>query len=544
MRWPTFFVIDPRGNVLAKQAGEIPFDAFDRLMGGMVDYWDSIGELDRTPLDLSPEGANQPAGLLDFPGKVLADQANNRLFIADSSHNRVIVADLNSYEVLDVIGSSAQGFDDGGFETATFATPQGMALRGNTLYMADMGNNAIRAADLTARTVTTVAGTGQQLYGLADDTPAPALESPLSSPWDLAFGDGDALYIAMAGTHQVWVMHLDAGTVQPYIGNGGEGLVSVSFANSQLAQPSGLFYLNGKLYIADSESSTIRAADTGRETVQTLAGTLDTGNLFDFGDVDGLRGMSRLQHPLGVTVAANGLIYVADTYNSRIKVINPQTDEISTLAGAGEGGGFQDGTGQDAEFNEPGGLSAAGTHLYVADTNNQAIRVIDLETGAVSTVQFPNPERLQIGGQTTVVGGNAAQADLITLPEQTVAAGDGAIHVRITLPDGYQINPDAPSRSEWNNAGDAIDIPEAERAQGFDTTEFSIPVTLSAGSDTLYGYLTTYYCEATHELLCFIDDVRVEVPVTVSASASSGEIVVERSITPPQIDTGGLGESG
>jgi thiol-disulfide isomerase/thioredoxin len=536
--WPTFFLIDPRGNVLAKQPGEIPFDAFDRVVSGMVDYFDSTGEINRQPLELALEGADRPAGLLAFPGKVLADEASNRLFIADSSHNRVVVADLTTYEVLDVIGSAIQGLGDGSFEQAQFNTPQGMALRGDVLYIADMDNHAIRAANLSDRTVTTVAGTGEQAFGIPYSMETPAI-TPISSPWDLALGGDDTLYIAMAGVHQVWQMHLDAGTIQPLIGSGREGLVSTTFADSELAQPSGLFFNQGTLYIADPESSTIRAADVNSETLSTISGTTEN-NLFDFGDVDGAPGVSRLQHALGVTGAANGLLYVADTYNSRIKAIDPATDETTAYAGSAAGEGFLDGIGTEAEFNEPGGLSAAGNRLFVADTNNHAIRVIDLDTDTVSTLSFPNPDKLQISGRTTVIGGNAAQNMKITLPRQTVAAGEGTITVRITLPEGYKINPDAPSRAEWNNIGVAIDIPEADRAQPFDSIEFSLPVALSEGSDLLSGYLTTYYCEAERESLCFIDDVQLEVPVTVSADGAGTDIVVTREITPPEVEVGGI----
>ena len=111
--WPTFVVIDPRGNVLAMQAGEIPFEAFDRLLSGMVTFWDGLGELDRTPLPLALEGEGVPPGALAFPGKVLADAAGNRLFIADSNHHRIVVAALDTYEVLDVIGTGERGFSDG-----------------------------------------------------------------------------------------------------------------------------------------------------------------------------------------------------------------------------------------------------------------------------------------------------------------------------------------------------------------------------------------------------------------------------------------------
>ncbi len=251
--WPTFVVIDPRGNVLALQAGEIPFEAFDRLLSGMVDTFDSIGEIDRTPLELALEGAGQPAGLLAFPGKVLADEAGGRLFIADSNHNRIVIADLDSYQVTDVIGSGAAGLTDGAFDAASFNKPQGMALRDNLLYVADMENHVIRAVDLDAKMVTTVAGTGQQLYGPASGRLTPARLTDLSSPWDLAFGGDDTLYIAMAGTHQIWALHTADNTIETAIGNGTEGLISSGFPFTELAQPSGLYFHDGTLYIADSE---------------------------------------------------------------------------------------------------------------------------------------------------------------------------------------------------------------------------------------------------------------------------------------------------
>ncbi len=251
--WPTFVVVDPRGNVLALQAGEIPFEAFDRLLSGMVEYFDSTGELDRTPIELALEGAGQPAGLLAFPGKVLADEAGGRLFIADSNHNRIVVTDLDTYQVTDVIGGGAAGLTDGAFDVASFNKPQGMALRDNLLYVADMENHAIRLIDLDARMVTTVAGTGQQLYGPAPGQLVPALQADLSSPWDVAFGGDDTLYIAMAGTHQIWALHTADNQIEPLIGNGTEGLISSGFPFTELAQPSGLYFRDGTLYIADSE---------------------------------------------------------------------------------------------------------------------------------------------------------------------------------------------------------------------------------------------------------------------------------------------------
>jgi hypothetical protein len=381
--------------------------------------------------------------------------------------------------------------------------------------------------------VSTIAGTGEQTR--LRDASGPAELVALSSPWDLAIGDG-TLYIAMAGPHQIWSLDFDTNMIQPLIGSGREGLQDGLFQDAQLAQPSGLFYENGKLYFADSESSSVRVADIQGGEVHTLAGPR-TNDLFAFGDVDGGIGTARLQHALGVTGDGNGLLYVADTYNSKIKLLDPETQDISTLFGLGGDGGFRDGGADVAEFDEPGGLTYANGKLYVADTNNQSIRVIDLEDKTVGTITFPNPEALQLGSSPTVVAGNSALGEQMTLPEQTVAVGDGEIVLNIALPEGYKLNNLAPFTSEWTASGDAITIDEVNRKQQIIEPELPIriPVKLTEGDDLLHGDLTIYYCEAVQESLCFIDQVSIDVPITVASGGTSSEIALERTITPPQL---------
>src|SRR5690606_20296170 len=95
---------------------------------------------------------------------------------------------------------------------------------------------------------------------------------------------------------------------------------------------------------------------------------------------------------------------------SKIKVYDPASTETRTLFGQGGNGAYRDGDAAVAAFDEPGGLDYANGLLYVADTNNHVIRVIDLESASVSTLQFPNPEALVINRDApTVLGGNAAQ---------------------------------------------------------------------------------------------------------------------------------------
>lgn len=530
--WPTFVLIDPLGNLFAQQAGEIPFDAFDKVIGGMIAQFDGENAIDRTPLPIRLEGADVPASALAYPGKVLADAQGGRLFIADSSHNRLIIADLRTDEVLDVIGSGAVGLTDGDYASATFRKPQGMVLHNDTLYVADTQNHAIRAVDLLRRTVTTAAGTGEQSYDRAAS--GSARETALASPWDIAAGDGDELYIAMAGLHQIWRFNLATDTVSWLVGSGREGLLDAPFESAELAQPSGLVYRDGVLYFADSESSTIRAADLTSRTVTTLAGTV-RNDLFDFGDKDGGAGDSRLQHPLGVALGADGLLYIADTYNNKIKQIDPAQRQISTLFGQGGEGGFRDGDAAAAAFDEPGGLAYANGTLFVADTNNGVLRAIDLTAGTVRTISFPNPAALQIADQVTVVGGNSAAGEALELPPQTVAPGAGQAELTLELPEGYKLNTLAPFSAEWSSDGAAVQIADADRAQSMiaPTNPITLPLTFATGSATLRGDLTIYYCEAVNESLCFIDRVTLVVPVQVATEAANGVLILKRTITPP-----------
>jgi sugar lactone lactonase YvrE len=325
------------------------------------------------------------------------------LFIADSNHNRIVIASLDG-KLLDTIGSGAIGHQDGAYADAEFDHPQGMALHGNALYIADTENHLLRKVDLSAKTVTTIAGTGEQgrnaWPGLPENAPlaafniqvperfvGPPKTTPLNSPWAL-YVHGQDLYIAMAGPHQIWKMPLDESEIGPYAGNGREDIrdgallprVPYQRGFSSFAQPSGLTADKDWLYVADSEGSAIRAVpfDPTKE-VQTIIGTI--GSLFTFGDVDGGSEEARLQHALGV-VYHDGLLYVADTYNNKIKVLDPKAKTVRTLVATGTPAAND----SPAAFDEPAGITYAAGKLYVADTNNHLIRTIDLKTKQVATL--------------------------------------------------------------------------------------------------------------------------------------------------------------
>ena len=408
--WPSLVLIDPEGYAVWGHSGEITFEQVAAVLKQAMPFYRARGTLDSRPLRFELESAKTAPTPLRFPGKILADESGGRLFVADSGHNRIVVTRLDG-SLLATIGSGDIGRADGDYATAQFNTPQGMALDGQMLYVADTENHLIRKIDLAARRVTTVAGTGRPIRGTP---PLGAWQKPLaaalSSPWDLWIHRGrvgaavapaarratptsDDLLIAMAGVHQIWVMRLDGSGIGVYAGNGSEDIVDGSLKPHRwyepgfaaFAQPSGLASDGRWLFVADSEGSSIRAVPLDAKTgVQTIVGTaqLPSARLFTYGDVDGRGQDVRLQHPLGLAYY-QGKLHVADTYNNKIKAIDPATGSTQTLVGSATPGRTDD----PAAFNQPAGITAAAGKLYVADTNNHLIRAIDLRSGnRVSTL--------------------------------------------------------------------------------------------------------------------------------------------------------------
>lgn len=376
--WPTLVFVDPEGRVIGNHEGEIPPEAGKELLRQMIAEFDTRGLLTHQPLRFARETASE--ALLAFPGKLTVDVSANRIVASDSSHHRLLQMDLTG-KVQYVIGTGEPGSVDGSFSQAQFNRPQGVTLVGDLLYVADTENHLIRRVNLQTQQAETIAGSGEQAGMAPCPSSGAARDVALSSPWDVACS-GDRLYIAMAGTHQLYVLYLDRGVIEPFAGTGREGLVDGPRGEAWLAQPNGLALDDDRmLYFADSETSAVRVVKlSGPQEVSTLVGT----GLFDFGDVDGRGDEVRLQHVQGVYFV-DGLVYLADTYNNRIKVLNPQSREVRSFAGTGVAG-LKDGTLDVAQFNEPAGLASDAGKLYVADTNNHAVRVIDLAAGTVQTL--------------------------------------------------------------------------------------------------------------------------------------------------------------
>ncbi|HVS21189.1 MAG TPA: thioredoxin-like domain-containing protein [Pyrinomonadaceae bacterium] len=521
--WPTQVLIDPAGYIIGSLSGEGNYEAFDKAIGHTIAEFRKHGKLNEEPLKLTLERAKVGDLPLAFPGKILADAKGGRLFIADSDHNRIVIAKLDG-TLIETIGTGAHGADDGAFDRATFFRPQGMVLDGDSVYVADTENHLIRRVDLKVRTVQTIAGTGQQSHDYFQTGPARTIA--LSSPWDLQLV-GRTLYIAMAGPHQIWQLDLDKNQVSTFAGSGREARHDGSLLKAAFAQPSGITSDGKNLYTADSEANIIRQIDLASGEVRTLVG----GDLFEFGDKDGRGDGVRLQHPLGI-FSLDGKLLIADTYNHKIKELDPQARTVKTFLGTGKPGQSD---GAAPSFYEPGGLSVANGKLYVADTNNHAIRITDLKTKETKTLQIRGLQP-PASNQTAASAEVAPNAEEIKLAPQKIRAGDATILINVELPKGYHLNPTAPQRYKVSVENGAqsitIDQQNASRTTKGLQLPVRIPVRASAGVAEIRASLTFVYCREDNTGTCRIKTLVWRAPVEVVTDANAaGEIRLSSKVS-------------
>ena len=510
--WPTQVLIDPAGYIIGGVSGEGNYEVIDQAIAKTITDSRAKGELNEEPLKLVLERAKVGELPLAFPGKILADAGSDRLFIADSNHNRIVIAKLDG-TLIETIGTGEIGATDGAFDKATFYRPQGLALSGDSLYVADTENHLIRRVDLKSRTVETIAGTGQQSHEYFKVGSARSVA--LSSPWDLQLV-GRVLYIAMAGPHQIWMLDLDKNEVSTFAGSGREARLDGPLLEAGFAQPSGMATDGKTLYVADSESNIIRAIDIAGGSVKTLVG----GDLFEFGDVDGTGDDVRLQHPLGLLTYGDKVL-IADTYNHKIKELDPKHEKVTSLFGTGKPGQAD---GPSPSFYEPGGLALANGNLYVADTNNHAIRVIDLKTKRATTLMLNGltPPMKNLQALETASGPNAEE---IKVPSQRLRAGaNGALQIDVELPAGYHLNPLAPQRYKVSSDGKSIAIDEKVASRAAKDLKLPLRIPLSAtaaGPTNLRAQVTLFYCREDNTGTCRIRTLVWQVPVEVTSDANA-----------------------
>ncbi len=368
--WPTLIFISPDGYILGQLPGEPDPKMLEMTMQQLLEDFEKKGALEGNAEDLLklPE-KNQNQGNLRFPGKISYSTEDNEFAIADSNHNQIVTTNRQG-EITRRIGAGSIGRKDGDFKESEFFRPQGLHYENGAIWIADTENHLIRQINLKSEIVSTIAGTGFQGAHLQGQSIA--ISAALSSPWDVQLV-GDQLYFANAGTHQIGAVDLKQKIVSRFAGTGQEALINGLRSEGAFAQPSGLSYGEDKLFLADSETSAIRSVRIDKAGfIATYVGT----GLFDFGDKDGRGKEALLQHPLGVFYS-KGKIYIADSYNDKIKTLDLKTQEVVVVKASAN---IVCDDASCSKLWEPAGVIEVGNSLYVSDTNNHRILRIDLTT--------------------------------------------------------------------------------------------------------------------------------------------------------------------
>lgn len=330
--WPTLVVIDPEGYIVGQMSGEGHGPGIASLVRELISEHSARGTLRRGDSPYVPPSSDSTQ--FRFPGKAVP-LGDGGFVVSDTAHHQIVLLESD-------LRTERARF--GGPEV--FEEPQGVCVLpsdaaerlGYDLLVADTVNHRIASIRLSDGRIRTEAGTGEQLRERSGG--GAAHKQPLSSPWDIVWWL-DRAVIAMAGTHQLWALHLatepENNTVAVLAGTSAEGLRDGAADEAWLAQPSGLAVSasGDRVWIADSETSALRSivVDDNGFRLETHIGE----GLFDFGFVDGVRSQARMQHPLGVAEAADGTVLVADTYNGAIRRFDPVTQVLSTaLTGLSE----------------------------------------------------------------------------------------------------------------------------------------------------------------------------------------------------------------
>jgi sugar lactone lactonase YvrE len=284
-------------------------------LSGTVRYVVGAGRSGRFGGDGGP--ATQAA--LNFPGAVAVDRQGN-LYIADTMNHRVRKVEAATGLITTIAGTGQHRCSGDGSPATAAALNEPAALavddRGN-LFIADQSNNRVRKVDLNTGTIITVAGTGETGY---TGDGMPAAEAGLSGPSGLAIGPDGGLYIADTFSGRIRRIDPETGLISTVAGDGGEyrfsGLPN-EFSTS-LSRPYGIALDGaGNLLITDSDSHLIRRWDRKRKIITRLAG----GGRAQFGGDGGDPLNGSLNYPFGVVVDGAGTVYIADTFNHRIRMI-------------------------------------------------------------------------------------------------------------------------------------------------------------------------------------------------------------------------------
>ena len=296
------------------------------------------------------------AAKFHWPYGVAVDSSGN-VYVADYNNHRI--RKISPTAVVTTLAGSTQGYMDGTGTAAKFNYPTGVAVDSSgNVYVGDQNNNRIRKIGPTG-VVTTFAGSSS---GYMDGTGTAA---QFTSPYGVAVDSSGHVYVGDTGNHRIRKIS-PTGVVTTFAGSS-YGYMDGTGTAAQFRYPYGVAVdSSGNLYVADTINNRIRKISP-TAVVTTFAGS-------SLGYMDGTGTAAQFYNPYGVAVDSSGNVYVADTFNHRIRKISP-TGVVTTLAGSTQG--YMDGALADAKFYNPYGVAVDSSgNFYVADFNNHRIRKI------------------------------------------------------------------------------------------------------------------------------------------------------------------------
>ncbi len=302
----------------------------------------------------------------------------------------VCIKQVNGQIITTVAGNGTQGYSgDGVAATSAGLSATGVFVDGSgNVFISDANNNRIRKVDGSTGIISTIAGNGTPGYA-GDDAAATSAE--LDNPWGVFMDGSGNLFIADCLNNRIRKVNGSTGIISTIAGNGtggyaGDGAAATS---AELSRPTGLFVDgSGNVFIADNQNSRIRKVNGSTGIITTIAGN-GTGGYTG----DGAAATSAEIYPWGVFVDGSGNVFIADAFNNRIRKVNISTGIISTIAGIGVCCGAPSSYNGDgiaatsAELNSPSGIFVdASGNVFIADTYNARIRKINGSTGIISTI--------------------------------------------------------------------------------------------------------------------------------------------------------------
>jgi sugar lactone lactonase YvrE len=332
----------------------------------------------------SGDGSQATSATLDFPIGVAVD-ATGTLYIADSGSQRI--RKVSPAGIMTTVAGNGYCCFSGDGRTATNADlslPYDItADRSGNLYIVDRDSQRILRVDGKNGVMTTVAGNG--ILGYSGDG-GPALKASLANPMGVAIGQDGSLFIAEQGNHRIRKVDAITRRISTLAGNGipdltGNGGAAVE---ARLNSPTGIaMNADGKLYISDTGNQCVRVIDLSTGFINAIAGTGTSGFSGDSGPAT----EAELANPTGLAFDEEGNLYIADSDNDRIRRVDKKTGMISTVAGDGNSGLQGDGgPAVEASLRYPAGISIDQDVLYIADTGHHLIRIVPLKTGIIASL--------------------------------------------------------------------------------------------------------------------------------------------------------------